>query len=181
MIRKMIPRATLAHVVKGRIRIRITGIVKGREEYFETLRARMQEQFKPETVLIHPGAGSLIVMDRELDPDSILEYGKTQGLFELKEGKRPGEDLAYGHSRRYIKKLNSGIRKISGNRLDISSTFFFLLIFHAMREIIRGNLVLPSWFSALWFASTLYNRDILNSVDAAGHPHTDGHDGDTSE
>ncbi|MCM2284994.1 MAG: hypothetical protein NDI81_09450 [Desulfobacula sp.] len=175
------PQATIEHRMTGRIRIRITGPARPKNEYFETLEALIKKEFNFQTVLIRPGTGSMVLKDPNLDLEALARFGQSQGLFLLETGKTSSRTPVTGHSKRYIKKLNHGIRKISGGRLDMSSSIFFLLIFHAMGEIIRGNLALPSWFTALWFASTLYNRDILNSGDADGHPHADGHDGDASE
>lgn len=178
----MKPQAIVTHRLNDRVRIRISGLGKGgKKEYFETLKALIKQRFNYQTVMIEPVTGTLVLKDQALDLKSLSGFADDQGLFLLNTGDKPRQNLVTGHSKLYIKKLNHGIRKITGGRLDMSSSIFFLLIFHAMREIIRGNLALPSWFTALWFASTLYNRDILNSADDDGHSHTDGHDGDVSE
>nr|NJM03101.1 hypothetical protein [Desulfobacula sp.] len=177
----MTPQAIIKHRLAGRIRIRITGPGRRKNEYFGTLEARIRQEFNFQTVLIRPETGSMVLADPNLDLETLARFGQSQGLFLLETGKSPSRNLVAGHSKRYIEKLNHGIRKISRGRLDMSGSIFFLLIFHAMGEIIRGNLALPSWFTALWFASTLYNRDLLNSGDADGHPHADGHDGDAAE
>jgi len=177
----MTPQAKIEHRMNGRIRIRITGLGRNKNRYFETLETLIRQKFNFQTVLIRPMTGSLILKDPKLDLEALTRFGQSQGLFLLETVNPPVRNLVAGHSKLYIKKLNHGIRKISKNRLDMSSSIFFLLIFHAMGEIIRGNLVLPSWFTALWVASTLYNRDILNSADTGDHPHSDSYDGDASE
>jgi len=177
----MTPQATVEHSVNGRMRIRISGLGRNKKEYFETLEALVQKEFHFQTVLVRPTTGSMILKDPKLDLESLARFGQSRDLFRLNKGKTPCRNLVNGHSKRYIKKINQGIRKMTGGRMDMSSSIFVLLIFHAMQEIIRGNLALPSWFTALWFASTLYNRDILNFVDEDGHPHADGHDGDSPE
>jgi len=177
----MTPQAIITHRLNGRIRIRISGLGRNKKEYFETLEALIKKRFNFQTVSVRPITGTLVLKDQELNLESFAKFGQSKGLFLLKTGKTPRRNPVSGHSKLYIKKLNHGIRTITGGRLDMSSSIFFLLIVHAMREILRGNLALPSWFTALWFASTLYNRDILNFVDEDGHPHTDGHDGDSPE
>jgi hypothetical protein len=177
----MTPQAIVKHSLNGRIRIRISGLGRNKKEYFETLEALIKQRFDFQTVIVRPITGTLVLKDQGLDLEALANFGQSQGLFLLETGKTPCRNLVTGHSKLYIKKLNHGIRTITGGRLDMSSSIFFLLVVHAMREIIRGNLALPSWFTAPWFASTLYNRDILNVVDEDGHPHTDGHDGDSPE
>ena len=63
--------------------------------------------------------------------------------------------------------MDRGMRRITGNKLDIAGSVFLVLILHAMVELFRGNLKMPFWFTALWMACTLYNRQ--NSAGGTGN------------
>ncbi len=175
----MIPGATLIHRLNDRIRIRITGVGKNKVEFFTTLETAFKENFNFQAVLVNPVTGSVVFQDQALDFESIVEYAENEHLFKMKTRQCSGGNQVAESAKKQFKGLNTGFLKLTGNRMDLSSSVFLVLIVHAVREIARGNLTVPSWFTALWLATTIYNRNFFGPVAGDGHDHGDhaGHDG----
>lgn len=157
----MTPRAKIIHHLNHRVRIRITGVGRNKIEFFDTLEKKFKKKFNFQTILVNPVTGSAVFQDQKLDVESVVQYAKNEHLFMMEQNHTPARNLVPGSAQKQFKRLNKGILDLTGNRLDIASSVFLVLIFHAIRELVRGNLTAPSWFTALWFATTIYNRDFL--------------------
>ncbi|THB74975.1 MAG: hypothetical protein D3926_20840 [Desulfobacteraceae bacterium] len=173
----MLPQATLAHHINGRARIRITGLGRGAESFFERTQNKLTEKFKC-CVTVYPTTRSMVIEAPDLDIDTVYQYAESEQLFTPAPARTPQKNVVASVATTYFNRFDQGLRTLTSNRLDVSSSVFMVLIIHACREILNGNLRTPSWFTALWFASTIYNRDFLNSGhDDGQHQDEGGHDG----
>ncbi|MFH1152998.1 MAG: hypothetical protein V1793_04195 [Pseudomonadota bacterium] len=171
---KILPQATVVHRMNGRIRIRIAGVETGRELYFNGLSDALNKAFAYRSIRVNSVTGSLLLEDPDINLDAVAGYGLSRNLFRLETRTGSGPGSVARVARTQVRRIDSGIRKLTSGNLDMSGSVFVVLIIHAMREIMSGNLAVPSWFTALWFASTIYNRDFYGPGGDGVHSHDDG-------
>ncbi|ACN17190.1 conserved hypothetical protein [Desulforapulum autotrophicum HRM2] len=171
---EILPEATVTHCIKGRVRLKIFAIPSPRERYFNRVSETLSQAFKDGSIRINSVTGSLLLECPDLDLDSVVRHGQKNGLFRLNIHGSQAPVTVARVARTQIKRIDDGIRKLSCGILDMPGSVFVLLIAHAMREIMRGKLALPNWFSALWIASTIYNREFYGHVSDGVHVHDDG-------
>lgn len=174
----MIPKAKLVHHLNDRVRIRITGVGKNKNEFFISLENKLKKKFNFQTILVNPVTGSAVFQDQKLDFESVIQYAKNEHLFMMEQKHTPARNLVAESAQTQFKRLDKSILDLTGNRLDMASSVFVVLIIHAIRELVRGNLTAPSWFTALWFATTIYNRDFLGYGGGEYGHDSHGHDGE---
>ncbi len=146
----------------GRIRFRITAVQPDRNRYFARLTAILSDHLGYGFIRANPVTGTVLLADHALDMDAVAAVGRSENLFRLTPESIESPDspsLATRHVRTQVHKIDGLIRKLTANHLNMSGSVFLVLVIHAIREIVQGNLTAPSWFTALWFASSLYNRD----------------------
>ncbi|MFH2093310.1 MAG: HMA2 domain-containing protein [Pseudomonadota bacterium] len=176
----MTPTASIVHRLENRVRIRLVDQPPHPLDYFRQLEKKLKTHFGYQVIQINQRTGSLIFQDNHIDVDDIIRFAAKERLFKLTTPDKMAASRLAGVTRQHLARLNAGVLNLTGNQLDISGSVFLVLILHAFREIVRGNLTLPSWFTALWFASTLYNRDFQRyNQDFYGPGGSDshGHDG----
>jgi hypothetical protein len=155
----------------GRVRIRIEGGGTGKQGYFSLVSETLVKAFPGAEVRVRPLTGSILVQGPDIDLSALSGLALENGIFLLENPAGPVTVARI--ARRQVKKVDAGIRKWTAGGLDMAGSVFVILILHAMREIIRGNLVMPSWFTALWFATTIYNRDFFRPGEGGGEDHGD--------
>ena len=173
---KTLPKAVVIHRMKGRIRIRIAGVDTDRNRYFTELSNALNKRFNYRTIHVNPVTGSVLLKEPAIDLDAVVRCGRSKKLFRMKTNEEPGPGNAATIAQKQVRRIDAGIRTLTSGSLDISGSLFIILILHALREIFRGNLSTPSWFTALWFASTIYNRNFFGACDDNFriHSHDDG-------
>ncbi len=154
---KTLPDAVVIHSMPGRVRIRITQAIG--KHHLSQIEKKLGRVLDYQLIHGNPVTGSILLQDPNLDLDVLASEGLSRKLFRLEVHNEHSPALVTRHARSQVRRIDSGIRKLTDNRLNLSGSVFLILILHAMAEIIRGNLAVPSWFSALWFATTLYNRE----------------------
>lgn len=154
----MTPRAKVAHQLPHRIRIRIQGIKTEKEAYFKRLGAELKADLDDVDIMVRPVTATVILTGPKIDIKRVARCGRRRGHFVLADPHRAACNSVFEVAAGVVNGMNTGLKRITASRLDVSGTVFILLIFHAARELLRGNLRTPSWFTALWVASTLYNR-----------------------
>ena len=174
----MQPLATLSHRMEGRVRIRFDRKMKQKAQFFDGLEKSLKKKFPSAELRMNPRTGSVVLEDQEIDPEAIRQFAERSGMFKLQVEPTPSGNIVVSHSKKIVERIDKGIRKLTENRLDMSSSVFVVLVVHALREVAKGNLTAPSWFTALWFASTLYSRDFSAPGGEDGHAHDDGGSGD---
>lgn len=170
---KTLPEATVTHCMKGRVRINIAGIETRKEHYLNELSQSLNQEFNYRSIRVNRVTGSLLLEDPGLDLDAVVRHGSENGLFRMNARADQVPVTVARVARTQVNRIDDCIRKLTGGTLDMPGSVFVLLIVHAMREIIRGELAIPSWFTALWFASTIYNRDFYGPGSEGGHAHGD--------
>ena len=168
------PQAKVLHQMNGRIRFRVTNIRSDRKRYFASLAEVLDDRFSYQTIRVNPVTGSVLLEDPALDADAVAAAARSENLFRLRPGIPDSPPLVTRHVRTQVHRMDKIIRTLTGNHLNMSGSVFLALVFHAIREIVRGNLTPPSWFTALWVAASLYNGNFSGPGSDISH-----HDGDT--
>lgn len=172
-----LPAARVTHCMPGRVRIRFSPALPS--STVGKIREHLEHALSCDRIQANPATGSMLLQGPDLTLDALAGAGRSGNLFRLVPPGAPSPALVSRHARRQVKRIDTGIRHLTGNSLNLSGSVFLVLIGHAMTEIIRGRLVLPSWFTALWFATTLYNRELWGpGSDGAlpiDHGDTDAH------
>lgn len=176
---QQVPTAKVVHQMNGRIRFRISSVHPDKNQYFDTLTSVLAHNLGYGTIRVNPLTGTVLLKDHALDMDAVAAVGRSENLFRLTPESiesTGSPSLATSHVRAQVHRIDRLIRKLTANHLNMSGSVFLVLVIHAIREVVQGNLTAPSWFTALWFASSLYNRDFTG-------PGGDGvvHAGDTGE
>ncbi|MFO7748657.1 MAG: hypothetical protein R6V54_01050 [Desulfobacteraceae bacterium] len=154
----MIPTATIIHCTDHRLRFRIMDRKSRTPSDASHLETALRQELRYSRIRVSPLTGTVVLVDQDLDLQAVARFGRKQKLFALHpHGSFPKKDV-FDLVAGVVGRMNSGLRRITANRMDIKGTVFVLLIFHAARELALGRLRTPSWFTALWVASTLYNR-----------------------
>jgi len=153
-----LPVARVTHCMPGRVRIRFSPPLPSSN--VGKIREHLENALACERIQANPATGSMLLQGPDLTLDILAGAGRSGNLFRLVPPGAPTPALITRHARRQVRRVDTGIRRLTGNSLNLSGTLFLVLIGHAMTEIIQGRLVLPSWFTALWFATTLYNREL---------------------
>jgi hypothetical protein len=154
-----LPTATVVHQMTGRIRFRITGVQPDRNRYFARLTAILSDHLGYFFIRANPVTGTVLLADPALDMDAVAAVGRSANLFRFTPASPVSPALATRHVRTHMHRIDRIVRALTANQLDLPGSVFLGLVIHAIREIVQGNLTAPSWFTALWVASSLYNRD----------------------
>ncbi len=163
-----LPVARVTHCMPGRVRIRILPTLS--MSLVGQIKEHLSQALACERIQANPLTGSILLQGAHLTPDALAEAGRSGNLFHLIPPDAASPALVTRHTRRQVKRIDTGIRRLTGDSLNLSGSVFLVLIGHAMNEIIQGRLVLPSWFTALWFASTIYNREWWGTGSDGGPP-----------
>lgn len=172
---EQLPAARVIHSMPGRVRIRFSPALSSSS--IGNIREHLEHALACDRIQANPATASILLQGPNLTLGALAGAGLSGNLFRLMPPDAPSPALVSRHARRQVKRIDTGIRRLTGNSLNLSGSVFIVLIGHAMTEIIRGRLVLPSWFTALWFATTLYNREWLGPG-SDGTPPTDFGDTD---
>ena len=131
---------------------------------------------------ITPSTGSLLVRGSAPDLDGIFAQAEDKGFFcrakhpEIATKARTAP-LVPSVARQVVGKINAGLSALSASQMDIPSTAFVVLIAHAVREMAKGRLTTPSWFTALWFAASIYNGELSGLGNGKGFGRQSGEAG----
>lgn len=165
----MMPLAVVAHSTKNRMRLRITSH-RGDVSFFDRLENQLAAVFPSLAVQANAMTGSLLLTGDIIDLDGILDFGRTEKLFDVLSG--PFEDRAIALSiPTSIQSVNNRIHQVTKGRVDLPSALFICLVIFGAIELMRGKWRTPPWYTAFWYAFGLYSKSLL--VDSADAPEID--------
>lgn len=151
----MVPQAHLVHQMKGRLRIRIPS-AKGHETYFSRVRDSFEECPGVETVEVnHRTASVLFLHDSEIA--SIAKHGHEHELFTLKPSEISRKTF-FGNVTYIFRSFDEKIRRFTRGELDFAGLVFAILLISGLYQITRGNVTVPPWYTAFWYALGIITR-----------------------
>jgi hypothetical protein len=144
------------------LRIRIPSRRKD-HRYFERLRGEFLRLESLERVEVNPVTGSVLLTGSRLDPVAVENYARSQGLFDLRQ-KKPSSAPVTRTIVEPLGTLSSGLKRITGGRLDLPGLVFILLLASGISEIIKGNFRAPPWYTAFWYAFGVFTKSLVDMV-----------------
>jgi hypothetical protein len=149
-----LPEAQICHQSARRLRIKIASR-KGKPDYFSELREVLSRHAKFENVTVNSLTGSVLFIGDGANVTEITEFAKTNQLFELSApdtSRSPMTTQLVSH----LDSLNINIRRLTSGEMDLAGIILLFLLISGLTEIIRGNLRLPPWYTAFWYAFGIY-------------------------
>jgi hypothetical protein len=149
-----LPGAYICHQSPQRLRIKITS-QKGNTEYFEKLQNTLSRFETFDRLEVNVLTGSVLIVDEHLDVDDITEFAKTRHLFDLMNQNHSRSPMTTQLVSR-LENLNTSIRKLTTGEMDLAGILLLLLLISGLTELVRGNIRMPPWYTAFWYAFGIY-------------------------
>ena len=157
-----LPEAKIVHLIPGRLRIRVPAR-SGNRAYFAAAVEKLSSPDRPFSVDINENTGSFLFTGKEIDPVVIGSQAAEMGLFVL----TPPARNAVPISRRLVEplgQLNRSLQRFTRGEVDLAGAAFIGLITVGVVQIVRGNLRLPPWYTAFWYAMGVFSKSIVDRI-----------------
>jgi hypothetical protein len=164
----MLPTAHVSHRSDTRLRIRIPS-QKGNTPFFDHLRDKLLRDRKLKGVEVNPVCGSVLLLDRGLDPLEVAEYAEKEALFSLEIRRNHPASLSQKMAEP-IGRLSDHLNRFSGGQLDLPGLAFLMLIGIGTYQVLKGNFRSPPWYTAFWYAFGVFTKSL---ADRATKEHND--------
>ena len=103
----------------------------------------------------NPATASVLILDRRgVALDEVSDYAFSHGLFEMPNGGRQSlsESVLQG-----ARQIDEGVRRASGQELDLRALAFLALLGAALYQLVRGELLAPATTLG-WYAAAVLAR-----------------------
>lgn len=146
--------AIICNNQSGRIRFRLLD-KKGDKGYFEQIGQSLLNVDGIYSVQTNHVTASVLVLHKTTK-ENIIQQIKNQGFFEIKETQSQSKNItdAVRNSYEFLDSLTE--RYVGG--LNIHSLVLASLIITGFYQLLRGNVGLPVWYVAFWYAMTLAKK-----------------------
>ncbi len=163
-----LPLGRCVHSSPERIRLRVKE-KQGDEVYFEQVLQTLRAAFPQAQIEVNPRTGSVLCIGVERFED-LVRTGWEKHLFQVTA--LPPKMSASKAVHREVGEMNATIRRSSRGELDLTSLVFLILIGTGIYQVARGNLGLPPWYTAFWYALGVCTKSV--SDDSHVHDHEQG-------
>lgn len=158
----MIPDAHVSHGTVCRLRIKIPS-KRGDVSYFSTLQERLSGCPGVGEIRVNPRTGSALV-SYEGKRKALADFAREKELFILLRS-APSRKSLFGNVGETFQGYNLNLKKLTGGELDIPSLIFLSLIISGLWQIARGNLAMPAWYTAFYYALGIFTRAQVDEWD----------------
>jgi len=158
----MIPDAHVSHGMARRLRIKIPS-KRGDVSYFSTLQERLYGCPGVGEIRVNPQTGSALI-SYECEKKTLAEFAREKDLFLLRRS-TPGRKTLFGNVADTFQAYNQDIKKLTGGEVDIPSLVFVSLLISGIWQIARGNLAMPAWYTAFYYALGVFTRAQVDEWD----------------
>jgi hypothetical protein len=149
-----LPGAYICHQSPQRLRIKITSR-KGDTAYFEKLQSTLARFQTFSSLEANALTGSVLIVDEDVDAEGIVNYAKTRHLFDLTAQNNSRSPMTTQLVSR-LENLNTTIRSLTTGEMDLAGILLLLLLISGIGELLRGNIRMPPWYTAFWYAFGIY-------------------------
>jgi hypothetical protein len=144
-----IPAAHVAHRTAYRVRLRIPSRRHDRA-FFTRLVAGLRACPAVSELEVNPATASVLLVDpRGVALDAVRSHAHEHGLFEMASVARPHVVQSVLQGARQVDK---GLRRASGDQLDLRALAFLALLGGALYQLLRGDILAPAatlgWYAA---------------------------------
>jgi hypothetical protein len=154
--------AEVVHRTNGRLRVKVPA-KKGDSAFFEAAAEKLAECPGVEKVEVNPVTAS-ILFALSTTPERINRFAERKGLFRLAPW-RPVRKTIFADVADLFRKWNRALKESSGGDLDIPSLVFVSLVISGVYQIARGNLSMPAWYTAFYYALGVFSRGFEETPD----------------
>ncbi|MFP4392710.1 MAG: hypothetical protein ACLFPG_07640 [Desulfohalobiaceae bacterium] len=151
-----LPIGRCVHSSAERIRLRVKE-KQGDEIYFNQVLQTLRAAFPKAKIEVNPLTGSVLCIGIERFED-LARAAREKHLFQITA--LPPRVTATKAVHRGVAEMNATIRRSSGGELDLSSLVFLILIGTGIYQVVRGNLGLPPWYTAFWYALGVCTKSV---------------------
>lgn len=155
----MVPAAEIVHRTPNRLRLSIP-MLKGNASYGARLGEALAEYPGIDKVRIDLITASVLVQGLTLDPPGLAEFGRSRELFNLERSHGP-RSLAE-QATRPVRSLSRQVRQLTGGDLDLPEMAFLTLLGVGIVQALRGNLPIPPWYTAFWYAFGIFSKTLMD-------------------
>jgi len=149
-----LPGAFICHQSAHRLRFRIAAR-RGDVEYFDNLQQTLTRFQKFAKLEVNALTGSVLIVDEHIVVDDIADYAATRQLFALND---PGNSRSPMTTQleSHLENINTGVRRLTSGEMDIAGILLLFLLISGLTELMRGNIRMPPWYTAFWYAFGIY-------------------------
>lgn len=152
----MIPEARLTHAIPGRFRFKFP-VMRRDAHFFAALAEEMPNAPGVTSVRVNAIACSLLIRcDPRVTPEAIAEYAAERKLFVLEPFNSTLLSLLSALMAG-LGAVNRKLRTPNGERYDKRAALLLLLVALAIRQTLRGEIMVPA-LPLWWNAYTLLNQ-----------------------
>ena len=159
-----LPRGRCVHCLPERLRIRVDSMRRD-DAFFHRVKEALQQEFPQAEISVNTMTGSLLLRHTDYDLPSLAKTAADRGLFELAES--DGQVPVARSIQRSFEGANRAVRRATGSELDLPSLVFIFLAGTAAYQIGRGNISLPPWYTAFWYAFGVFTKSLIDAGDSA--------------
>jgi hypothetical protein len=163
---RRIPAAYVCHQSPQRLRIKIAS-QRGNADYFDTLKAALTRLKVYDTIEVNALTGSVLLVYDPVDVADVAEQAKALRLFNLTnpdDSRSPMTTQLVSH----LDTFNTTIRRLTAGEMDLPGILLLVLLISGFSQILRGNLRMPPWYTAFWYAFGIYKlASVIKEKDPA--------------
>jgi hypothetical protein len=149
-----LPGAFICHQSPRRLRIKIAS-QKRNAEYFDQLQNKLARLQTFDRLEVNALTGSVLLVNENLNVDHIAEHARDLRLFDLMD-QNDSRATITTQLVSNLGDLNTSIRRLTSGEMDLVGSLLLVLLISGLTELIRGNLRMPPWYTAFWYAFGLY-------------------------
>lgn len=154
--------AQVAHCMQGRLRIKLPA-KKGDGVFFSSLAESLSKCPGVQKVEVNPLTASVLCV-HSTTPQRIDRFAVSKGLFRLAPWRGVPRTL-FGDVADLFTKWNRSLKQSSGGALDIPSVVFLSLVATGIYQVFLGNLSMPAWYTAFYYALGIFSRGHIEEPD----------------
>ena len=161
----MIPEAHVSHRMSCRLRIKIPS-KKGDGAFFSALKGRLHDCPGVAAVSVSPQTGSALIL-HDCETQEIFAYAKSHELFVPRRSAHPRKTL-FSRVANTFRGYNRDLKTLTDGEMDIPSLAFLTLLVSGIYQIARGNVVIPAWYTAFYYALGVFSASRVEEWDEGG-------------
>lgn len=158
----MISEAYVSHRMSGRFRIKVPSR-RGDVAYFSALQEKLSECPGVKEVTASPQTASALVL-HDCGTPQVFAYAKKNELFVRREQAPPQKTL-FDSVALAFRGYNRNLKDFTDGRVDIPSLVFLSLVVSGIYQIAKGNVVVPAWYTAFYYALGVFTRAQVDEWD----------------
>jgi hypothetical protein len=116
-----------------------------------------------EEVRVNPSTASVVAI-YDCETKSLAEFACRNRLFSLRRSSPPPRTL-FSSVAASFRAYNENLKKLTGGEIDIPSLVFVSLLISGIWQIARGNLAMPAWYTAFYYALGVFTSAKVDEFD----------------